>query len=62
MASDDKISEYLKGLNFPANKNEIAGIAKNNDAPGSALKSIKHLPKDRYMSIDELKMELGLKG
>lgn len=54
MATEGEIKEYLKGLNFPATKNEIMGIAKNNNAPGEVMKSIKNLPKDKYMDMDEL--------
>ena len=58
MADESDISNYIKGLNFPATQNAILGMAKNSSAPGNILKMIKHLPKDKYMSMDELKMDM----
>jgi len=58
MVTESQVSDFLKGLNFPATKNEAMGIAKNNDAPGEMLKMIKNLPKDKYMDMDELRNDL----
>ncbi|MFH1175627.1 MAG: DUF2795 domain-containing protein [bacterium] len=58
MITENELSEALKGLNFPATKNEIMGIAKNNHASGDMLKAIKNLPKDRYMDMQEMKSDI----
>lgn len=58
MATEAEIKEFLKGLNFPAVKNEILGIAKNNNASGDVTRSIKNLPKDKYVDIDELAKDI----
>jgi len=58
MVSQDEFQMYLKGLNFPATKNEVMGIAKNNNASGEALKMVKKLPKDRYLDMDDLRNDI----
>lgn len=59
MAEEKEFKDYFKGLNLPATKNDMMGIAKSNDAPGGVIKKIKRLPKDKYLDMDDLMNDLA---
>ncbi|MCW5589078.1 MAG: DUF2795 domain-containing protein [Legionellales bacterium] len=49
-ANPTAIEKYLKGIDFPADKNEIVNQAKDNDAPDDVMSAIKNLPDNEYRS------------
>ncbi len=51
MVSTAKISQFLEGLDFPANKQQIIDYAYDNNAPQDVLDMLKQLPEAIYYSM-----------
>ncbi|MEN6617711.1 MAG: DUF2795 domain-containing protein [Syntrophorhabdus sp.] len=50
MASPAAVENYLKGIDFPANKKKLLQQARDNDAPSDVMKTIERLPDQQYNS------------
>ncbi|HML06145.1 MAG TPA: DUF2795 domain-containing protein [Methanobacterium sp.] len=53
------IERSLKGINFPANKQDLVQQAKKNKASQNVLKAIKNLPEDRFKSPTDVAKAWG---
>jgi hypothetical protein len=53
-----KIQEYLKGLNFPASKQDITSKARENGADDNIMSMLQKLPDRMFQSQDDLKNEM----
>ncbi|MBX6313695.1 MAG: DUF2795 domain-containing protein [Isosphaeraceae bacterium] len=42
------VQEYLKGVDYPATKDDLIAAARNNGAPDSILDILQRLPGDRF--------------
>ncbi len=49
MSSTD-VERYVRGANFPANKNEIVDYARRQNAPDNVIKALDKLPDQRFNS------------
>ena len=59
MANRMSLQGYLTGLDFPANKNELAIFAKSNGAPSQVLMYMNKLPNREYMSPSDVDGEFS---
>jgi Protein of unknown function (DUF2795) len=52
------IQHYLKGINFPAEKEEVASTAESNGAPQDMVTQIRNAPTERFHSPEEVMQAL----
>ncbi len=46
--SPANVQSYLKGISYPAKKDDLVKTAKSNGAPKEVMKVLQQLPGDRY--------------
>jgi hypothetical protein len=49
--SPSNIAHHLKGIDFPASKDDLIQQAKKNGADSEVLESIKNMPDDEYTDM-----------
>jgi Protein of unknown function (DUF2795) len=52
------LQHYLKGTNFPAQKEEVASTAESNGAPQDMVTQIRNAPTERFHSPEEVMQAL----
>ncbi len=52
--SPSNIAHYLKGIDFPANKQDLIDFAEDSNAPDKVLDVLEDLPDQQYTSIADL--------
>ena len=52
------LNQYLKGANFPAEKEEVASNAENNGAPQDLVSQIRNANTERFNSPEEVMQAL----
>jgi hypothetical protein len=52
------LQHYLKGTNFPAQKEEVASNAESNDAPQDLVGQIRNANTERFESPEEIMLAL----
>lgn len=57
--SPSNILHHLKGVDFPAKKDELLKQARKNDADKDILDVIKHLPDQEYHSMADVLKGVG---
>ncbi|MCE5197827.1 MAG: DUF2795 domain-containing protein [Armatimonadota bacterium] len=57
--SPSNIAHYLKGINFPCNKQDIVDYAEDNNAPDEIVQVIEDLPDQEYSSMADLMQGVG---
>ncbi len=50
---------YLKGIDYPASKQELLERARSNKAPDTVMSFLKRLPERRYNRANEVEQEFG---
>ena len=50
----DQLQQYLQGVNFPAQKDEVASNAESNGAPQNIVDGIRNAAQDKFNSQDEV--------
>lgn len=60
MVSTAKVSQYLEGIDFPANKQQLIDYAHDNDAPQDVLDILQKLPEGRYFSMAGVWEAIGM--
>ena len=51
MVSTAKVSKYLKGIHFPADKKSVLGYAKKHEAPEDVVGALSSMPDEEYDSM-----------
>jgi hypothetical protein len=54
-----QIQVYLKGIDYPATKDEIVQTAEQNDAPENVMKWLRQLPERTYERPNHVEEEFG---
>ncbi len=49
-----QLQQYLQGVNFPAQKEEVASNAESNGAPQDLVQQIRNSGQDNFNSADEV--------
>jgi len=49
-----QLQQYLQGVNFPAQKEEVASNAESNGAPQNIVDNIRNAAQDKFNSQDEV--------
>ena len=57
--SPAQLAHYLRGVQFPASKQDLKADAKKNQAPPEILKFIDELPDEQYRTMAEVIKALG---
>jgi hypothetical protein len=57
--SASELAVYLKGIDFPASRDEVIQIAKDNGAPENVMNFINRLPSRQYTRANEVEQEFG---
>ena len=52
--SPAKITQHLKGINFPCSKNDLIKHAKQNDADHSVITLLQNMPDRQYASMADV--------
>lgn len=58
-SSPSNIAHYLKGIDFPATKEELIEYAEDNDAPDEVLDVLEYFPDETYHSMAEVMQGAG---
>jgi hypothetical protein len=51
MVSTAKVSKYLKGIHFPADKGRCVDYARERDAPDDVMGALREMPDKHYDSM-----------
>jgi len=54
-----EVVRYLKGIDFPADKNRMLNQAKTNSAPDNVMSWISQLPERQYRDSDDVGQAVG---
>ncbi|MEC9483647.1 MAG: DUF2795 domain-containing protein [Halomonas sp.] len=57
--SPANITHYLKGVDFPADRDDLVQCAEDNDAEEEVLEVIRALPDERYESMADVTKGVG---
>lgn len=57
--SPSNIAHYLKGIDFPATKQELMDYAEDNNAPEEVLEVLQQMPDQEYYSMSDLMLGVG---
>ncbi|MFB8830978.1 DUF2795 domain-containing protein [Azotobacter sp. CWF10] len=57
--SPSNISHHLKGIDFPAQKNDLLKQAEQNGADEEVLDTLKRMPDERYESMTDVMKGYG---
>lgn len=57
--SASKLQVYLKGIDYPADKDELIETARNNNAPENVIAFLKRLPERQYQYPTDVEKEFG---
>lgn len=57
--SPSNIARFLRGIDFPADRQEILDQARSNGAPGEVLDVLEHIPERDYGNMAELMKGVG---
>jgi hypothetical protein len=57
--SASQVTTFLKGINFPADKQKILDTAKSKGAPDMVVQWLNKLPEKQYSSTAEVEQEFG---
>lgn len=57
--SASKLQMYLKGMDYPAGKEEILQCARENDAPDNVMSFLRRLPEMQYNYPTDVEKEFG---
>ena len=49
-----QLQQFLQGVNFPAQKEEVASNAESNGAPQNVVDNIRNAAQDKFNSQDEV--------
>ncbi|HAX90724.1 MAG TPA: hypothetical protein DCY07_00750 [Rhodospirillaceae bacterium] len=60
--SASTLMQYLKGMQFPAQKTDLEKIAKRNGADDAVLKEIRNLPGDSFNTMADVEEACGEKS
>ena len=56
------VTHHLKGIDFPAKRQDLVGQAKNNGAPPEVLKKIEAMPDQTYETMADVMKGFGQAG
>jgi hypothetical protein len=59
MVSVAKVAEALKGIDFPANKEQCIDYAKRHQAPDEVIGVMKKMPEEKYESMADIFKAVG---
>jgi hypothetical protein len=51
MVSTARVSKYLKGIHFPADKRKCVSYAREHNAPEDVMGALSNMPDDQYDSM-----------
>lgn len=54
-----QLAQYMKGIDFPANKKKIVSQAKSNGAPGNVMEYLNDLPEREYNYPTDVEQEFS---
>ncbi len=54
-----QVQKFLKGLNYPADRDEILAHARDQGADRNAQQALEQLPKQKYRTPADVSEELG---
>ena len=57
--SASRLAMYMKGINFPADKQMLVNKAKSNGAPDNVMEFMNRLPEKQYNRANEVEQEFG---
>lgn len=53
-----EVQRHLKGINYPASKEDLASTAESNNAPGDLVEQLRNLPDQQYTGPDDVQQAL----
>lgn len=62
MVSTAKVSKYLKGMHFPADKKRVVSYAREHNAPDDVMNALKNMPDSEFDSMAGVWHAVGRKG
>ncbi len=52
------VQKHLKGVSYPASKEDLASTAESNDAPSGLVEQLRNLPDQLYTGPDDVQQAL----
>ncbi len=59
MATPISVQKYLKGIEYPADRDELVSTAEGNDAPDDVIEALQAIEDQGYDGPDEVAEALG---
>lgn len=53
-----EVQKHLKGINYPASKEDLASTAESNNAPGDLVEQLRNLPDQQFSGPDDVQEAL----
>ncbi len=53
-----EVQKHLKGINYPASKDDLASTAESNDASTELVEQLRNLPDQQYTGPDDVQEAL----
>lgn len=57
--SPSNIAHYLKGIDFPASKQDLIDYAVDNNAPDELIEVLQDMPDQQYQSMTDLMLSVA---
>lgn len=54
-----QVQKYLKGMDYPASRNDIVKHAKSHGADKNVLQTLQKLPSEQYETAADVSQEIG---
>jgi hypothetical protein len=58
-ANPIEVQKHLKGMDYPASRDEVVQVAESNGAPDDILDALRGLPEQQYDGPDDVMEALG---
>lgn len=53
------VQTYLRGANYPANKDKLISVARNNEAPSEVIQVLRQMPDTEYSGVEAVAKACG---
>lgn len=57
--SANEVQKYLKGVDYPARKDDLVMTAKDNGAPDEVVSAIQSMPDEEYIGPQDVSKSMG---
>lgn len=59
MVSVNEVTKVMKGMSFPADKQQCVSWAKQHGAPGEVVQALEHMPGNKFNNMSDIWYMIG---